>query len=155
MSDKHPGGAPTKYNKQLHPILARSLAQLGKTDKEMAVILEISESTFYLWRKTHKEFLQSLSEGKGSIDEQVQNALLKRALGYEEEDEKVFQYLGQIITHTGTKIYPPDVTAAFRWLCNRMPKEWADRKIVGGDKENPIVHDASDEIKALIKKISR
>ncbi len=138
MSDKHPGGAPTKYNKQFHPVLGRTLAQLGKTDKEISTELEIAESTLNLWKLKHPEFSESLKIGKMDINKLVENALLKRALGFEVTEEKVFSNNGEIVTHNGLKYFPPDVAAAFIWLKNRDPANWRDRKELVGDPNAPL-----------------
>lgn len=46
----------------------------------------ISTSTLYGWKKKYSEFSEALKRGKEIIDREVENALLKRALGYEYEE---------------------------------------------------------------------
>lgn len=53
-----------------------------------------------------------------------------RATGYEHEEEVVFCYQGQIITHKTTKHYAPDVAAIAIWLKNRRPDKWKDKQDV-------------------------
>ena len=59
------------------------------------------------------------------MDRQVENALLKRALGYE-YDEITTEY-GKEIKRV-TKQVVPDVTAQIFWLKNRKPDQWRDKQ---------------------------
>lgn len=86
-----PTGRPTKYDKSI-PELVYWMARCGLTDKEMAVELGITEKTFNNWKHAHPEFLQSLKRGKAYADDQVEQALFKRAIGYEYEEVKTIEY---------------------------------------------------------------
>jgi transposase-like protein len=121
-------GRPTKYNPEFHPLLVESLASQGYTDIEIADKLDICEKTLNNWKKEYPELLQSIKKGKLKQDELVENALLRRALGYKHEEDKIFQYEGQPIVVPTIKHYPPDTAAAFIWLKNRMPNKWRDKK---------------------------
>lgn len=59
---------------------------------------------------------------------QVENALLKRALGYEymEERVEISEKDGRKVIQT-TKTVPPDTTAQIFWLKNRRPDKWRDK----------------------------
>ena len=125
---KHPGGRPTKYNEKFHPLLVEALCKLGHTEEEIAEKLNINKNTMLNWKRKHKEFLGALKRGKEGIDDQVENALLKRALGFERNDAvKMFQFNGTVIKENYTEYYPPDVAAAFIWLKNRRPEKWRDK----------------------------
>ena len=138
---KHPGGRPTKYNATYHPKLAYLLARIGETDKKIAEELGITESTLNLWKQKHKEFSESLKAGKDTPDDLVEAALLKKALGYEEEDTKIFQYEGEPVYAPYTKKFAPDTTAAIFWLKNRRPLKWRDKQEVdlGLPKDSGVV----------------
>jgi len=56
-------------------------ARHGLTDKQIAQKMNINVSTLYKWEKEHKEILESLKKGKTPVDMEVENALLKKALG--------------------------------------------------------------------------
>lgn len=131
-------GRPTKYNAQFHPKLAEVLASKGLTDKEIALELSITEQTLNNWKKSHPEFFESLKRGKEHTDDQVENALLRNALGYEEEDTKVFQHEGQPVYAPFIKKHKPDTVSQIFWLKNRRPKEWRDKKEVELNAELPI-----------------
>ena len=124
---KGPGGRPTRYNNEFHPILVEAFARLKHTDEEMADRLGISVATFYNWRNKNIEFLEAINRGKIPTDDQVQSAFLKRALGFYVNEEKVFHYRGKIIRTTIRRYYPPDVAACFIWLKNRRSDQWKDR----------------------------
>ena len=84
----------------------------------------IAPSTLYEWKKKSKEFSESLKKGKEVVDFEVENALLKRALGYEYEEET---YENGILTKKVKKQVPPDTTAQIFWLKNRQVKKWRDK----------------------------
>ena len=134
-------GAKPKYDESF-PAKVLELAEKGLTNKEIAKKLEISITSFYEYKKRISEFSDALKKGKEPIDDEVENALLKRAMGYD-YDEQVTE---ERISEDGTKHpsvvrnlkkhIPGDVTAQIFWLKNRMPKEWRDaRNIELTDKD--------------------
>lgn len=58
-------------------------ARDGLTDEQIAENVGIATSTLYNWKKGHLEILEALKRGKEVVDRQVENALFKRAMGYE------------------------------------------------------------------------
>jgi len=119
-------GRPTKYRTEF-AAQARRLALLGQTDAEMAAFFGVSEATFHRWKHAHKDFCESIKEGKADADAKVAAALYQRAVGYSHPDVHVSNYQGQITVTPLTKHYPPDTGAAFIWLKNRQPDKWRDR----------------------------
>ena len=113
-------------------------ARDGLTDEQIAHNMGISPSTLYEWKKKYPEISEALKKGKEVVDREVENALLKRALGYEYEEVK------QIIEKDEngkdrkrvekiTKHVPPDTGAQIFWLKNRKPNEWRDKRDVSVD----------------------
>lgn len=129
-------GRPTKYNPDTHPKLARALAQLGKTDTEIASDMEIAESTLYLWKHKFKEFSESLKAGKDAIDDRVESTLLRKALGYEQDSIKIFQHQGEPVIIPYVEKFQPDTTSMIFWLKNRRPKEWREKHDIGFTDED-------------------
>lgn len=105
-------------------ILLECWARDGLTDEQIAKNMGIATSTFYEWKKKEKEFSESLKKGKEVVDFEVENALLKRALGYEYEEET---YENGILTKKVKKQVAPDTTAQIFWLKNRQVKKWRDK----------------------------
>ena len=124
--------AKGKYEYWLTPeglIKLEGWARDGLTDKQISHNMGISEATLYNWKKNHLEILESLKKGKEVVDRQVENALLKRALGYEYTETKTKEEGGVITEVTTTvKEVVPDVTAQIFWLKNRKPDKWKDKR---------------------------
>jgi transposase len=58
-------------------------ARDGLTNKQIAQNVGVAYSTLRDWVKKFPALSESLKKGKEVVDRQVENALLKRALGYE------------------------------------------------------------------------
>ncbi|OQO87190.1 transposase [Enterococcus casseliflavus] len=104
-------------------------ARDGLTDKQVAHNMNIAESTLHEWKKKYSVLSESLKRGKEVVDRQVENALLKRALGYEfKETTQELTEDGMRVTKVITKQQAPDTTAQIFWLKNRKPQEWRDKQ---------------------------
>lgn len=104
-------------------------ARDGLTDKQLAHNMNIAESTLHEWKKKYSVLSESLKRGKEVVDRQVENALLKRALGYEfKETTQELTEDGMRVTKVITKQQAPDTTAQIFWLKNRKPEDWRDKK---------------------------
>jgi transposase-like protein len=62
-------------------------ARDGLTDEQIAKNMGIKRQTLYDWKKKYPDISDALKRGKEVVDRQVENALLKRALGYQFEEE--------------------------------------------------------------------
>jgi hypothetical protein len=98
----------------------------GLTDEQIYHNLGIS--------KEHNDLSDALKRGKEVIDIQVENSLLKRAMGYTYEEvtkESIMDGETGKYTLKVTKIVKkevqPDTTAQIFWLKNRKPAEWRDK----------------------------
>ncbi len=111
--------------------LITAWARDGLTDEQIANNMGITTSTFYDWKKRFSDISEALKKGKEVVDYEVENALLKRALGYT-YDEVTKEY--GVVTKAVTKQVAPDVGAAMAWLKNRKPDKWRDKP---QEKENP------------------
>lgn len=102
-------------------------ARDGLTDEQIASNMGISTATLYNWKSKHIEILEALKRGKEVVDIQVENALLKRALGYEYTEETIeIGPTGKKIKQTVKQVVP-DTTAQIFWLKNRQPEKWRDK----------------------------
>jgi len=132
---------PGKYHEWITEeglIKIEGWARDGLTDEQISHNIGIHPSTLYEWQKKYPDISESLKRGKEVIDRQVENALLKRALGYEYEEVKQIIEKDEKgkdrkrIEKTVKKVIP-DVTAQIFWLKNRKPNEWKDRRDVSVD----------------------
>lgn len=106
-------------------ILLEGWARDGLIDEQIAANIGITPSTLYEWKKKYAEISEALKKGKEVVDIQVENALLKRALGYRYDEVTTED---EIETKRVTKEVTPDTTAQIFWLKNRRPDKWRDRK---------------------------
>lgn len=115
----------------------------GLTDEQIAHNMGITRSTLAEWKKRFPSISDTLKAGKEVVDYKVENALLKRALGYKETELKM--------TKDGTlvqveKEVPPDVTAQIFWLKNRRPDKWRDKPSLEAS-ENGYLADLIDGLR--------
>lgn len=118
-------GRPSKYKKE-YCEQAYKLCLLGATDAELADFFKVNEDTINEWKKRHIEFSESLKKGKIVADAEVANKLFQKAIGYEQEAIKIFQFQGQEVIVPYIEKYQPDATSAIFWLKNRQRDKWTD-----------------------------
>lgn len=123
-------------------LLLEGWARDGLTDEQIAENMGVNIATLYRYKQSYCEICEALKRGKDVVDRQVENALLKRALGYKYDEItkelSVDPDTGEerlTITKVVTKEVQPDTTAQIFWLKNRKPEEWrAKREVKDGDK---------------------
>jgi hypothetical protein len=125
--------AKSKYEEYIKDnlMLVEGWARDGLNDEQIAQNLGIHPSTLYEYKNKYPEFSEALKKGKEVIDRQVENALLKRALGYKyiETTQEIDKETGTlIITKKVEKEVQPDTTAQIFWLKNRKPQRWRDKQ---------------------------
>lgn len=134
-------------------------ARDGLTNEQIASNIGITRKTLQEWISKYSDISDTLKRGKEVVDIQVENALLKRALGYkftEVTRELVYNPISEqkemLVTKSVIKEVQPDVTAQIFWLKNRKPKDWRDKRDVEISKpvENPYEGLTTEELKKLI-----
>lgn len=116
--------------------LLEGWARDGLTDEQLAEKMGINRATLYDWKKKYPNISDVLKKGKEIVDIQVENALLKRALGYDYQEEKIEKSDKDGVKVTQTlKHVPPDTTAQIFWLKNRRPDKWRDKPESPGDSD--------------------
>lgn len=126
-----------KYAEWLKP---EKLAQLemwarqGLTCEDIAKNIGVARTTLELWKSTYPDISNAIKKGNVCADRVVENALYKRACGYDvvesemrrQKDPETGEYA---MVEVARKIrhVPPDTTAQIYWLKNRMPGEWRDK----------------------------
>jgi len=150
--------AKSKWETQIKDklILVEGWARNGLTDEQIAKNLGISKTTFYKYKKEHSVLSELLKKGKEVIDIQVENALLKKALGYTYDEETTKNSDGNIEIKIVSKHIPGDTTAQIFWLKNRRPDKWRDKNVVEHQGElitsNPLSGLTTEELKNILKK---
>ena len=129
--------AKGKYQKWLEPeglTLLTGWARNGLTDEQIAHNIGINKTTLYDWIKKYPDISNSLKKGKEVVDIEVENALLKKALGYSYKETtkelSVDNETGEsklVVTKEVTKHIAPDTAAGIFWLKNRRPDKWRDK----------------------------
>ncbi|WP_455256730.1 transposase [Peptoniphilus asaccharolyticus] len=146
--------AKGKYQEWLEPeglLKLEGWARDGLTDEQIAKNMGVRTSTLYDWKKKYSEISESLKRGKEVVDRAVENALLKRALGYSyTETTKELVGTKMIVTKEVVKEVQPDTTAQIFWLKNRRPDIWRDRKDleakVDVNQQDPFKDMSKDEL---------
>lgn len=113
-------------------LLIQGWARDGLTDEQIAHNIGINRGTLREWKARFPIIATTLKKSKDIVDYEVENALLKRALGYrytERITETRFGADGSPYEYTRVveKEMPPDVTAQIFWLKNRKPAQWRDK----------------------------
>ena len=123
--------AKGKYQRWLEPdglLLLEGWARDGLTDEQLASRMGINPATLNDWKNRFPEISEAVKKGKEIVDIQVENALLKRALGYEymEERVEISEKDGRKVIQTVKQVIPDTVAQIF-WLKNRRPDKWRDK----------------------------
>lgn len=129
---------PDKLSWKYDPIYAeraQKAAALGATYTDIAFMLGISRSTFTEWRHTHPEFAEAVKVGAEPADDRMVASFYQRGTGYDVEEEqaikiKVGKDLERVEVVKVMRHVPGDTQAAWRWLANRRPDDWKDRREV-------------------------
>ena len=138
---------PTKYETHVKPRLksVEAWRRKGLTCRQIGDNLSISHTAFARYQRDHPEFAAALFIGKLDADATVENALFRRAVGYEYTETKR-KYEPSMIFNPNEPDTPPqpgppvlvseeilekkkapDVVAQIFYLKNRVSRDWHDR----------------------------
>ena len=124
-------------------------ARDGLNNEQIAYNMGITDKTLYEWQNKYTDICEALKKGKEVVDREVENALHRRAMGYEYDevtsepvkDPETGEF-AMGVTKRVRKQVAPDVTAQIFWLKNRKPADWRDKKDVAVEGAIPVVlHD--------------
>lgn len=114
-------------------------ARDGLTDEQLAAKIGITATTLYDWKNKYPVISEALKRGKEVVDVEVENALLKRAMGYDYTETRTETADdGTVKTIVMQKTMPPDTTAQIFWLKNRRPAVWRDKQQVEHSTDKPF-----------------
>lgn len=127
-------------------LMIQGWARDGLTEKQIAKNIGINERTFSTWKEKYPSIKSALKKGKAPVDIEVENALLKSALGYtikvkkpvKLKEEKQKPGVGKVVTERIEYIeeevhVPGNTVAQIFWLKNRKSKYWRDKQVVEAD----------------------
>ena len=142
-------------------LLLEGWARDGLTDEQIAHNIGINVKTLWDWKVRFDPICNAIKKGKAPVDIQVENALLKRALGYEYEEVTTEITETPYIDRKGKervrkqkhvkktkKIVLPDTTAQIFWLKNRRPDKWRDKR-----EEAVSIHSADPHLDEEIERM--
>lgn len=123
-----------------------SWARDGLTNVQICHNIGIAEGTLYRWQTEYPEIKKAIKDGKRPVDFEVENQLLRNAMGFEYEETRSYMeeqpdgsYKRKVDTHS--RYNPPNVTAQIFWLKNRKPAQWSDRQVVEHSGEISILNE--------------
>lgn len=130
--------AKGKYHEWLQQdnlLMIEGWARQGLTDEQIASNIGVNKTTLYDWIKRFPNISNALKKGKAPVDFEVENALYKRAVGFEyEEVETLYEEVNGEKKKKVKRIKRtalPDTSAIIFWLKNRKPEQWR--------KMNPVI----------------
>lgn len=123
-----------KFYRKSFPALAAEYIKSGLSLSEIAAKFGLTLDQLYVRARAHPDFAAALCLPFCGelLDDKVEEALLRRALGYQSKEiyseEVVDAETGEpvrlIKRRTVIKSVPPDVRAALVWLENHRPEKW-------------------------------
>lgn len=136
-------GAKSKYTEWLTPdglLRIEGWARDGLSLAQIAHNVGVADSTFRRWKEENEALSAAIKRGNAPVDLEVENAMLKSALGHKEtvrkaikvktEKQKVGEgkIVEEHIEYVDEEVYiPPQVVAQIFWLKNRRPDKWKDK----------------------------
>ena len=162
-----------KWAKKWKPEFVRHvfyLSLLGANDVQISQALGINRNALDNWKRKKPEFLEAMNKGKLMADAKVSHSLYLAAIGYSHPDQVVlsnrirkyndkgiciYEHTEPLIVDT-VKNYPPNVTAAVKWLQARQPQQWGNKLEIKGKVDHTHKLDLSqfsEEELEVIKKL--
>ena len=128
------------YDPKRFPHIAETLCrEYGMTDEQLCGIFGCKDVEFRKWKRKYPDFVSAIVRGRDEFDGmKVENALLKRALGYKytetmtkttvlkgkNKDTNLNVYVPAVETTIIEKEMPGDIKAIMFWLSNRNKERW-------------------------------
>lgn len=119
----------------------------GMSEEDVARRLNISPKVLQSWKKKAPALALALQADRELADCQVEQALLKKALGYESTERKVeTNAKGERKEVETVKQVGPDMSAISLWLKKRRPERWGDETQTGPRPENNLLEELEGEL---------
>lgn len=142
---------PKQVDKMLEKdnmILIGAWLRDGLSIRQICANLGVSDRAWYEAISLSEEFAELSTRTKEVVDREVENALYKRAMGYE-YDEVTEEYEAGFLTKKKVvhKYQAPDTAAQIFWLKNKRSADWKDRREV----DNTLALAKLDDVLGQIK----
>lgn len=122
-----------KYSKEIVETICKHLKK-GSSIKSACAAVGICKATFYEWKESKPDFLDSITQAMAIPDRKIENALYKTAKGFfytETEYKTIPSKDGTKLLHIPVKkvrkMTLPNIAAQKFILINRNPDEWRDK----------------------------
>lgn len=111
-------------------LLIEGWARDGLTFEQIASNMGIRRSTLHEWAKKYPDISDALKKGREVVIRELENSLIKRAKGYEfdEETYECNEEGAMVLTRRVKKTMVPDTTALIFALKNMSPDKWRDKR---------------------------
>lgn len=120
--------------------LLSSWARDGLSICEIAEKIGITARTLTRWIGKFPKIREKVYSSRQVIDAKVEEAILKKALGFEATEVRhVTKANGDEEVTAVTKLVPPDISACSMWLKNSCPEKWSDQKEPDNSKVEEIL----------------
>lgn len=135
----------TKYQKWIKKdglLKIEGWARNGLSNAQIAKNIGVKPETFCKWKDQFPDLREAVERGQKPLEVELENALIKKALGYVEETpeevEEITDKGGVVVRHKKKikRVYPPDTSALIFLLKNRMSNIYQDRPKTELEKEN-------------------
>jgi hypothetical protein len=112
----------------------------GATNDDIQQVLKIDDHTFTSWLSIHPEFADEIQAARDEVNSQhVEASLLKRAIGYEAQEEEE-STTPKGTTHTIKRVHiPGDVAAQKFFLNKRSSRRWPEKQEQGDAHQREFV----------------
>ena len=142
----------TKWLKEDKLIMLEGWRRDGLSLEQIASKIGINAGTLAKWRVKYEKIGDALKKGREVVDTEVENSLLKRALGYNIFLKKPMkikkdQYEDEIVYVDEEVHIQGDVGAQIFWLTNRKPETWQNTQ----KNKVTIAEETSSILKAFSK----
>jgi len=120
--------------------LVNMWAEDGLIGKQIARNMGINHTTLYDWMNKFPELAEVIRRGRKVMDEQVENSLLKRAMGYQYEEDVLEpdEDGNLVVVKRVRKTEAPNTAAQIFWMKNRRPEEWRDKVDIANEHSGTI-----------------
>jgi hypothetical protein len=104
------------YKKPENKVIVQAFLNCLNIKSDVANELGVDRTTVNEWLKNDPVLAEQVADAVEHAKDYVEGQLLKRIKGYDIEEVKVFQFMGNPVLVPVNKHYPPDVPAISKWL---------------------------------------